>query len=112
MDKKIVHSVENMGNKQHVIKLLNHQKLEVAIETEKENFGLVIDDGIISLTSGVPGGSPSVRIQGKTDVIHSLLEGNIKLREGARYEKFHISGSFRNQLMLESLFFLTGKSSY
>lgn len=112
MDRRIVHFVENIGNKQHIVRLMHHQKLEVAIETEIENYGLVIDNGCIRLTSGIPGGSPSVRIQGSSEFIHSLLEGSVKLREGAINKMFQVSGSFRNQLMLESLFFLTGKSSY
>jgi len=103
--------VENLEQKKHINELINHVKLVLTIGNDQEIYSVFINAGAVSLSPINMGASSlKVKIQGNTEAIASLLKGRLKLREGAARDELQIVGSFRHKLLLESVFYLAGKS--
>lgn len=110
--KELVESfVKNLEQKEHIIELLKTVKLDLTIGNNRESCSVFINDGMVSM-SPTDGGISSIRveIQGNTEAISSLLDGSLKLREGKIRNQLQIVGSFRQTLLLESMFYLAGQS--
>jgi hypothetical protein len=105
--------VKNLEHKKHIFELLNTVKLVLTIGNEWESCSIYINNGMVSMSPIMMEKKPmKVKIQGNSDAISLLLHGSLKLREGAIRDELQIVGSFRNKLLLESLFYLVGKSRY
>jgi hypothetical protein len=103
--------VKNLERKKHIFELINHVKLVLTIESDWESYSIFITNGVVSMSpTTIEKNSAKVKIQGNTEAISSLLNGSLKLREGANRDELHIVGSFRQILLLESVFYLAGKS--
>lgn len=107
--KYFVHSLER---KKHIFELINHIKLVLTIGNDRDNCSIVFDKGSVFIDSSNVelDDTLKVKIHGNTDAISSLLDGSLKLREGVLRDQLDVVGSFRNKLLLESVFYLAGKS--
>jgi hypothetical protein len=103
--------VKKLEHRKHIKELINTVKLVLTIGTNRESYSIFIKDGMVSMSPINMGMNPiRVDIRGNTETISSLLEGSLKLREGATRKELQVVGSFRHKLLLESVFYLTGKS--
>jgi hypothetical protein len=104
--------VKNLEQKKHIFELINTVKLVLTIGTDRESYSIFISDGMVSMSPTNMGKNlKRVDIQGNTEAIASLLGGSLKLREGAIRKELQVVGSFRHKLLLESVFYLTGRSA-
>ncbi|MGM0902709.1 MAG: hypothetical protein ACQEXB_16610 [Bacillota bacterium] len=103
--------VKNLERKEHIFELFNKVKLVLTIGNNQENCSVFINDGMVSM-SPTDMGTSSIRVEikGNTEAISSLLNGSLKLREGTIRNQLQVVGSFRHTLLLESVFYLAGKS--
>jgi len=114
MKELIEYFVQNLERKKHIFELINHIKLVLTIENDQENCAIVFNDGSVFMEPSHLRieDTTKVIIHGNTDAISSLLDGRLKLREGVLKDQLQVAGSFRNKLLLESVFYLAGKSKF
>jgi len=109
----IEYFVKNLEHKKHIYELLDRVKLVLTIGNERESCSIYIDNGMVSMSPIVMEKNPmKVIIQGNCEAISLLLNGRLKLREGTIRDELQVMGSFRNKLLLESVFYLGGKSRF
>jgi hypothetical protein len=103
--------LKKLEQKKHINELINHVKLVLTIGSDRDSCSILIHNGTVSMSPSNLSLSPlRVKIQGNTEAISSLLDGSLKLRVGAARKELYVDGSFRHKLLLESLFYLGGKS--
>jgi len=108
LDELVEGFVNRLQTKSHVFELFHHSTFSLAIGNELDKYHLSLQDGEVIMNEPV---QADIEVNGRTPIIASLLEGKLKLRDGISYHGIQVTGSFRDQLLVESLFFLTGKKA-
>lgn len=85
--------------------ILKERLLSFSILTENEQILIKIENDSLKLLDYKENGSIK-KLAGKKETFHSLLAGERKLRKAIQSKDVETTLSFREQLLLESLFYL------
>ncbi len=85
--------------------ILKERLLSFSILTENEQILIKIENNSLKLLEGVRN-LPGKKLEGKKETFFSLLAGERKLRKAILSKDVETTLSFREQLLLESLFYL------
>ncbi|KDE46124.1 sterol-binding protein [Geobacillus sp. CAMR12739] len=97
--------VERMQVLRHLVPILPDEQLYVRFESDDETALLLI--GKESAARGVENDErKTLTVRGSKEALASLLNGELKLQQLVRLREVHVSGSFRQLLLLESLLHL------
>jgi hypothetical protein len=108
MIERIVQFTKELENKNHIIQLLKNLDLCLTIETVSDGaYYLYFQKNKIELrgNKSIPADSYAT-IRGEKNLLNSLFDGEVKLREGVSLNYFQLNCPFRTLLVLESIFFL------
>jgi hypothetical protein len=103
--------LEKLERKNHLCELIKNKNLSIAIEINQQEYYLFFQNGKLRKSVDTLKDYISTRIGGDEKAITSLLNGELKLRVGEAMNLLHVSASFRNKLLLESLFYLGGQKN-
>ncbi|WP_338449328.1 hypothetical protein R4Z09_24590 [Niallia oryzisoli] len=98
--------LEEVNRKQAVRLLLKGVVFSFVVKTEKDIIYVKVENGVIFLDDEMQDPSVLKRIELQADVLQSILSGERKLREAVKHKAAAATFSFRELLLLESLFFL------
>ncbi|WP_075982791.1 SCP2 sterol-binding domain-containing protein [Bacillus massilinigeriensis] len=104
MQDVLVDFINGVKDKKHLMELVS-DSLILSIKTEKGNANLFIGNGDLTLLDSEEI-LPDVEIKGEENVISSILQGKLKLREAVKREHLEIEATYRSTLFLETLFIL------
>ncbi|OKO88389.1 hypothetical protein BRO54_3681 [Geobacillus proteiniphilus] len=97
--------VERMQVLRHLVPILPDEQLYVRFESDDETALLLI--GKESAARGMENDErKTLTVRGSKEALASLLNGELKLQQLVRLREVHVSGSFRQLLLLESLLHL------
>ena len=85
--------------------ILKERLLSFSILTENEQILIKIENDSLKLLEG-GGNLPEKKLKGKKETFFSLMNGERKLRKAILSKDVETTLSFREQLLLESLFYL------
>lgn len=99
-------TVDEWNNRNHLLPFLKKGPIVVCINTEDETFFIHINNGKVELL--LEGEHPHIdaELQGKKEILLSLLRGEMKLRQAKASNLVRLKSSFRTELYLETMFFL------
>ncbi|WP_071393651.1 hypothetical protein [Bacillus tuaregi] len=106
MIEQVISWLSEVNRKQGVRLLIRNIRFSFAVKTEQDELYVKIDDGLVALHEAGESSSAGKRIEVSSDVLHSILTGERKLREAVKYREAATTCTFRELLLLESLFFL------
>jgi hypothetical protein len=107
MHVRIESFMNEVQKKNHIMELVDHLDLCLAIEADNETHYLYFKKNSMEYRKdSLPTALQYAKLTGKSDFICDLLDGNIKLREGINIGCFNLVCPFRTLLVLESIFYL------
>jgi hypothetical protein len=100
--------LKTLNEREHVLRLIDHTEMlsvkfcigeDTALMAFHRGTGLVVDEDFCKMVD--------CQISGDEKAIRELLEGRDSLRRLYRNGQIKVTASFRNVLLLESIFYLT-----
>jgi len=98
--------LNEVNRKQGVSLLLKDVFFSFALKTEQDVILVNIKNGSIALDEESNYRTKVKRIELKSEILHSLLSGERKLREAVKHKAVISTFTFRELLLVESLLFL------
>lgn len=98
--------LEEVNRKQAVRLLLTDVFFSFVVKTEQDIIHVKVENGVIFFDDEIQEPSVLKRMELQADVLQSILSGERKLREVVKHKAAAATFSFRELLLLESLFFL------
>ncbi|SFB12393.1 MULTISPECIES: hypothetical protein [unclassified Bacillus (in: firmicutes)] len=100
---------KSLRSKKHLLQLVQTKDLGILFDTGEDRSFLHFKDGEIVDRESDASKKELVQLQCSREVLNDLLGGRIKLRELSNEIK--VKASFRNVLLVESLFYLSKSGS-
>ncbi|KAB2334768.1 hypothetical protein F7731_13450 [Cytobacillus depressus] len=106
MGSLVTEFIEVMNEKTHLRKLFRDSTFSLCIKAGNKEIPLTFHDGNSSVKIASQHQSFDATISGSEEIIHSILEGEQKLRDAVKGKDVATDATFRRLLFLESLFLL------
>ena len=106
MREQIERFVNEIPKKEHILQLVKKLDLIIKLAAENDTFYLSFKDGKVEYRETCLHTGFNATISGKDALLEQLFDGNLKLRQGVKMNYFRTDCPFRDQLVLESLFYL------
>ncbi|WP_210365236.1 SCP2 sterol-binding domain-containing protein [Bacillus sp. REN3] len=106
MQERAKRFTEGISDKGHLMELVRKMNCGLEMETDTETVYLYFYNGKVTTDPDQQAAWRNVTIKGSKDAIARLLDGEMKLRDGVQAGDLRVSGSFRELLALESIFYL------
>lgn len=101
--------IEQVNQKQSLRTMLKDLSFSFQLWIENKKMTVMIQNGLIKIEEFVQSQTQNKRLEGDEELFLSILLGERKLREAVNSKEISSNLSFRELLLLESLFYL-GKS--
>jgi len=98
--------IKEVNRKKSLRALLKELYFSFAIKIDQAIIYLTIKNGHVHLNESSEHENPLKRIEGEEEIFLSIILGEQKLREAVKSKKISTTVSYRELLLLESLFFL------
>lgn len=106
MRDRIGRFVNEIPRKGHILQLVKKLDLILKLEADHNTYYLSFQNGKVDWNDGtIPAGN-IVTISGRNACLEQLLDGDLKLMQGVKMNYLTTNCHFRDQLVLESLFYL------
>ncbi|WLR55706.1 hypothetical protein LC048_01440 [Mesobacillus subterraneus] len=106
MREQIERFVAEIPKKEHILQLVNKLDLIIKIEAKSGIFYLSFKDGKVVCHETCIHNGYTATISGTDALLDQLFEGDLKLLHGVKYNHLTIDCTFRDLLVLESIFYL------
>lgn len=102
---------KSLRSKKHLLQLVQTKDLGIIFDTGEDRAFLHFKDGEIVDKESNNSRKELVQLRCSREALNDLLDGTCKLRDLSKMNEIKVKASFRNVLLVESLFYLSKSGS-